>query len=89
MLDLFDLVHHKSVDLFVAGDDDLFLGADHREYVPFAGDYVRFTDLVDLHEFVDYFLFVPGRDLEQDERLLVDYQLEDAAFDCFLKTLVA
>jgi len=83
VLDLLDFVHHQSVDLLVTGDDDLFLRADHCEDVPLARDDVRLPDFVDLHEVVDHFLFVSGRNLEEDESFLIDWQRWDAAFDCF------
>jgi hypothetical protein len=83
VLDLLDLVHHQSVDLLVAGDNDFFLRADNSKDIPFPRDYMRLPDLVDLHEVVDYFLFVPGNNLEEDECFLIDRQRKEAAFDCF------
>ncbi len=83
MLDLLDLVHHQSVDLLVAGDNDLFLRADHSKNIPLSRDHVSFPDLVDLHEVVDNFLFVSRNNLEEDEGFLINWQRWDAAFDCF------
>jgi len=83
VFDLLDFVHYQVVDFLVAGDDDFLLRADHSEDVPLARDHVSFPDFVDLHEFVNHFLFVPWSDLEKNESLLIDSQREDATFDCF------
>ncbi len=83
MLDFDDLVHDQVVDLLVAGDHNLLLGAENRQDVPFPRDHVGLLDLSNLHEVVHDLSFMARGGLDEYECLLVYYHSNGGAPTAF------